>query len=105
MNSARAAISRAMAFISKAILKMVMVFSSLFVRLNWPDVNEAKAGVGVERERPRQRRPCGEKLHKRQRRKQTALDVLRHRLDRDDVQDERGTIEGKSDDFISCRLG
>ena len=41
--------------------------------------------------------PCGEKLHERKRRKQTALDVLRHRLDRDDVQDERRTTEGKTD--------
>lgn len=44
-NSPKAAISRAKALISKAIFKMVINFSSWFVGLDWPDVDEAKAGV------------------------------------------------------------
>jgi len=41
-NSPTAAMSRAMALISKAKSKIVMGFSPLFVRLHWPDVNDAK---------------------------------------------------------------
>lgn len=77
-----------MALISKANSKMVMDFSSFFVGLNWPDVNGEKPVLKCNGKGRCKRRHAGEAAQATAR-KQIALDVVRHRLRRDDVQDKR----------------
>jgi hypothetical protein len=88
--------SRVIALISKAILKIVMDFSSLFVGLNWPDVREARAGVRDSR-KGREWALRGAKLHKRQRGSEQPWMLTHHRLDRVHVQGNRQTDEGLGD--------
>ena len=82
-----------MALISKAIFKMVMDFSSLFVGLNWPDVREAKAGV---RESRKGRRCAATRSEAAQApaRKRAALDAYAPSARPLHVQADRQTDEG-----------
>src|ERR1035441_6100196 len=79
-NVASAATSRARASISKAKSIVVMVFSSFFVGLHWPDVNWAESRCPGTTGKAVKRSARGEKLHERKRRKRAALNIVRHRL-------------------------